>query len=272
MKKILQQTLFAATLLLMVASCKKEETKIYFEGGNSPVLTADRSAITLSSQNKTGQALALYWTNPNYTFTTGVSSQDVSYLIQFDTVGANFTSPTIQGISVSKNLSYTMTVSELNTLLTKLGLESDIPHNIEIRVVASIGGTVSRISSVLTFNDVVPYEDFAVEPPSTGQLFIIGSATPGGWGNPVPANQEMTALKKGLFQITVQLSAGNSYLFIPKNGDWSHKYGGLGANNTNNPLGDAFKPEGGDLLAPGTAGNYQVTVDFKTGKFSLTKL
>ena len=272
MKKIFQQTLLAVSILLMIGSCKKEETKIYYEGGTDPVLSADRSSISLSNLTKNDHAVTLSWTNPNYSFTTGPNSQDVTYLVQLDVAGAGFSSPTKQEVSISKDLSLKWTVSELNTLLTKMELAPDVPHDIEMRVVSSIKGAVSRNSNVLTFNDVVPFEDFAVTPPVSGQLFIVGDATPGGWGNPVPANQELTALQKGIFEITLQLTGDKSYLFLPVNGSWSAKYGGLGANNTNNPAGDAFKPEGGDLKAPAASGNYKINVNFKTGKFIVTKI
>ena len=273
MKKILQHSLFAAALVLMVASCKKEETKIYYEGGTDPVLTADRSAITLSSLTKNDQAIALSWTNPNYSFTTGVSSQDVSYLLQIDKTGNGFTGATKQEVSISKELGINMSVNELNTYLTKMELDPDVPHDIEMRIIASIKGAVPRTSNVLKFTGVVPYEDFAIIPPASGELYLVGDATPGGWGNPVPEPaQKFTTVKKGLFELTVALNGGKSYLFLPVNGSWSAKYGGLGANNTNNPDGDGFKPEGGDLKAPAASGNYKITVDFKTGKFKLTKL
>jgi hypothetical protein len=62
-----------------------------------------------------------------------------------------------------------------------------------------------------------------------------------------------------------------SYLLLPINGFWGAKYGGLGSNNTNNPDGDDFKPEGGDLRSPATPGTYKIVVDFQRGKFSLTR-
>ena len=110
-------------------------------------------------------------------------------------------------------------------------------------------------------------------PPASNQLFLVGSATNGGWNNPVPVpSQQFTQISSTLYEITVPLIGGGSYLFLPVNGDWSAKYGGLGSNNTNNPNGDDFKPQGGDLIAPAAGGNYKIQVDFQRGKFTLTKL
>ena len=98
----------------------------------------------------------------------------------------------------------------------------------------------------------------------------MGSATPGGWNNPVPVpSQQMTKVGATKFTITLALNGGQSYLLLPVNGDWSAKYGCMGGNNTNNPNGDNFKPSGGDMLAPSSSGTYTITVEFKTGKFTV---
>ena len=73
--------------------------KIYYEEGTAPVLTANRtSTIPLSFATQDNEAIKLNWTNPDYKFTTGVSSQNVTYLIEIDTTGANFTNPNRQSI------------------------------------------------------------------------------------------------------------------------------------------------------------------------------
>ena len=61
-------------------------------------------------------------------------------------------------------------------------------------------------------------------------------------------------------------------MFLPVNGSWNTKYGGIGANNTNNPNEDDFREGGGDLKAPPISGTYKIEVDFQRGKYKLTKL
>jgi hypothetical protein len=90
--------------------------------------------------------------------------------------------------------------------------------------------------------------------------------------------QKFTQVTPTLYEITVNLNGGGSYLFVPRYGNWTavppdpEKYGGTGANNTNNVNGDDFKPLGGDLLAPPATGTYKIVVDFQKGKFTVTKL
>jgi hypothetical protein len=94
-----------------------------------------------------------------------------------------------------------------------------------------------------------------------------------GGGDPELTTQKFTQVSSTLYVLSsIHLNGGGSYLFVPLYGDWNNKYGGVGANNTNNVNGDDFKPGGGDLLAPALTGDYKIEVDFQRGKFTVTKL
>ena len=272
--------LFFFISLFGIISCEKDENRIYYEEGTAPVLTASKTGtIPLAFATQDEEAVKLTWTNPNYKFTTGVSSHNVSYLIEIDTTGANFTNPNRQSIAVGQDLERTFTQSQLNDyLLNQLVLVPGISHNIEMRVTSRLGtNTLPLLSNVLSYS-VTPYSiPPKVTPPASGHLYLVGSATPGGdatgWNNPVPVpSQEFTQASPTLYEITIPLIGDKSYLFLPVNGSWAAKYGGLGANNTNNVNGDDFKPEGGDLKSPPVSGTYKIQVDFQRGKFTLTKL
>lgn len=272
-------TIISFLLLVFSWACKKEENKIFFEEGTPPVLSASKTGnIPLSFANKDLEAVKLSWTNPDYRFTTGPSSQGVTYQVEIDTTGANFTNPQRKILSISNDLSLTLSQHELNDyLLNQLQLTPATPHDIEFRVRSTIGAAIPLLSNVLKFT-VTPYAiPPKVDPPASGELYIVGSATPGGdatgWNNPVPVpSQKFTQVSPTLYEITIALHADKSYLFLPVNGSWAVKYGGLGANNTNNVNGDDFKIQGGDLKAPAISGNYKIQVDFQRGKFTLTKL
>src|SRR6476620_2876538 len=91
MKHIFKILTFSMMALVLWAY-KNDENRIYCEGGTAPVLQASASGTNpLLSTKKNEEAVRLSWNNPNYSFTTGVSSQDVTYTIQIDTTGANFT-------------------------------------------------------------------------------------------------------------------------------------------------------------------------------------
>jgi hypothetical protein len=267
-------------LVAMIWSCKKDENRISYEGGTPPALTASvTGTIPLSFANKDQQAIKLSWTNPDYQFTTGLNSQNVNYKVEIDTTGSNFTNPSRKVISISNDLSLTLTQNDLNDyLLNQLQLTSGASHNIEMRVTSSlVTDAVPLSSNVLKFA-VTPYAiPPKVTPPPSGELYIVGNATPGGdatgWNNPVPTpSQRFTKVSNTFYTLTVPLIADKSYLFLPVNGSWNTKYGGIGANNTNNPNEDDFREGGGDLKAPAVSGTYKIEVDFQRGKYKLTKL
>lgn len=283
MKNILKSILLFGIIAMAVSACKKSEVKNFFEGGEAPVLTASSTEIPLGFVTESEQAISFSWTNPDYKFTTGVSSQNVAYLLEFDTAGINFTGAKKKQVSFSGDLSKSFLQSEINDyLLNQLELAPNATHTIEVRVVASITGSPDTrlISNVLSFT-VRPYSiPPKVNPPAAATLYITGSATPASWmggGDPEVLSQKFTRVSETLYELTVNLNGGSSYLFVPRYGNWSavspdpEKYGFTGSNNGNNVNGDDFKAFGGDMLSPAAGGTYKIVVDFQRGKFSVTR-
>jgi hypothetical protein len=273
-------------LLLMVAvatgilSCEKDENRNYLENGTPPVLSATQTtSIPLSFATADNEAVTVSWTNPNYEFTTGTSSQDVSYVLEIDTVGAHFTNPKRQSVAISKDLSRTFKQSELNDiLLNQLQLTVGRPHQIEMRVTSTLVAASAPLKSNTLKFTVTPYAiPPKVAPPASGKLFITGGATPASWqcgcGEAELASQRFTQVSPTLYVLpSITLKAGESYLFLPQYGSWNAKYGFTGSGNANNVDGDDFKDGGNDIKAPAVTGNYKIEVDFQRGKFTVTKL
>ncbi len=271
-------TIFLSSLFIIaLLGCEKEDNKIFFQGGTNPVLKASSTtAMVLSAANASNAAIKFEWTNPEYRFNTGISSQDVVYILEVDTTGSNFTNPDRQQISISKDLEKNFTVKDLNAVLSKMNLQENIPHQMEFRVKSTIAGDIVPLYSNIIKITITPYLDVVVPIPASGKLFITGSATPGNWmggGDPELASQQFTQVNPSLYVInSIALNGGGSYLFVPVYGNWSNKYGFVGSGNSNNVNGDEFKAEGNDILAPAVSGNYKIEVNFKTGRFTVTKL
>lgn len=273
-----------ALLLLVTAtmfqSCKKDDNQIVFEGGTAPTLSANRAAnstIPMAFVNRDNEAITFMWTNPKYSFTTGVSSQDVAYTIEIDTAGANFTSANRRQLSVSKDLSRVITQGELNDILLNNMLLTPLKaYTLEVRVISNLVNNTSipqLISNSMRFT-ITPFAiPPKVDPPTSGELYLVGNASPGGWSNPVPVpSQKFTQVSPTLYELTVNIIGGGSLLFLPVNGSWSDKYGFDGPNNANNVNTDNLRRGGGDMLAPAVSGSYKITVDFQRGRFTFTKL
>jgi starch-binding outer membrane protein SusE/F len=281
--KLLFGTIFTAAIIL---SCKKDENKVYFEGGTPPLLSASSVApMVLLIANKDNPAITFTWTNPNYKFNTGVSSQNVTYILQVDTTGANFTNPKMQERSISNDLSVALTVKELNTFLTKLELAAGVSHNIEFRVKSTlVNGSVPLYSNVLKIS-INNYLDFVVEPPGTvaqqyldGNLWIVGDAVASGWSNPLPSPYDVSQKFSRVagpsdvlhYQATITFNATGGYKLIQTQGVWSTQYHAL--DGTAKLSGDFEKKDSDPQFPSPGAGNYKVEFNFQTGTYKLTKL
>jgi hypothetical protein len=205
----------------------------------------------------------------------------VTYYLQFDTMGANFSSPNMQTVGITSDLSNTFTVSQLNDILTNgLLLATGMTHNIQVRVEsflqpASSGTAPAGVLNSNSLNySVTPYEPPpAVAPPSTGTLYITGSATADGWmvaGQPASiAGQQLTQVSPTLYTITMSLIGGQQFLLVPAN-NWSNKY--ATSNASSSPTGGTFSYNASNNFnGPNSSGTYTVTFNFQTGNYTITQ-
>ena len=273
--------MFSAFLLIAVlCACKKDEKMVIFEQGTSPVLSSSiTSVIPLSYLTADDEAINLSWTNPDYTLNTGVSSYDVSYQIEIDTAGANFTNPNEKIIAVSKDLSISISQSDFNDyMLNQLQLAPSISHNLEIRVASFLIGNTGLLYSNVLKLTATPYTiPPKIAPPVSGTLFIVGSAVAGGWDNPISTThiptQQFTQVSNTLYQIpSIALVGGGEYKFIAVNGSWDNQWSIKTADDPSEINGGDMVFNGANILAPPISGNYKIEVDFQRGKFTVTAL
>jgi hypothetical protein len=283
--KYINKIILPALALVFLAACKKNEAEITYSGGTPPVLSANipnNSVLVLSPADSTNPGIAFSWTNPNYSFSNGISSLNVNYTLEIDTVGSNFTNPKLVQITIASALSTSFTVGNLNTqLFGFLTLQTGVPHNIAMRVVSFLNaGSIPLYSNTITYT-ITPYAiPPAVAPPSSGVLFLTGGATPDGWmvGGTAssvtsPVNQQMTVVpgSNGLiFTLTLSLIGGQQFLAVPVAGDWTNKYATADASS---PLtGDAFGYNAANNFnGPASSGTYTVTFNFQTGNYTIAQ-
>lgn len=273
MKKILLNIFPALVIALLVAGCQKDETKVVYEGGTSPVLSANlKDSIPLPVTDTTANAVTFSWTNPNYKFSNGISSLNVTYYLQIDTTGANFSSPVMQSPSFNGDLSTTFTVSSLNKLLANgMMLSTGKKHKVDIRIQSFLGSNaVPMYSNTLSFT-VIPFAPPPkIVPPSNGQLYIVGDATAGGWP-PLSVDKsqvQFTQVSPTMYKITLHLNGGKEYKLVAVPGEWAEQWSVKDADTL--PNGGDFVLNGANCIAPAASGLYDIVVNFQTGKFSVT--
>jgi len=275
MKNISKFVFLLFILTTLVWSCSKDENKIYFEGGTAPVLIANKTALSLSFATAADDAVTFSWTNPNYQFTTGISSQNVSYVLEIDTTGANFTNPNKKALAISQDLSLTISVGNFNDyLLNQLILVPAKPHNLDLRIKSTLtNSSVPLYSNILKYT-VTPYSiPPKVVPPTNGTLWIVGSAVASGWSNPLPApydvSQKFTKVSETVYTLTVPLIGGaNGYKLIQTQGNWDTQYHALDGTVV---TGGTFELKNSDpqFPAPAASGTYKITIDFQRGVYTV---
>jgi hypothetical protein len=225
-------------------------------------LASEKTTVTGTSATSTSHSNTFTWTSsfPGY---TGV----VTYVIQYDSAGKNFANPKqMAGYGGASVYMADVNQGDMNTTGLASGIAVGAAGKVDYRVKATTASGAIAYSNTVSVS-MTPFS------PVPANLFIVGDATPGGWNNPVPVpSQQFTKIDAYKFSITLGLNGGKSYLFLPVNGDWGHKYGFVGANNTNSVNGDDFKPEGGDMKAPAATGIYRILVDFQTNKWTVTSV
>ena len=276
MKNIFKIVL-SAFIIFGLWSCKKDEKKVIFEGGTAPVLqTSATGEIPMSFATQNAIAFSINWTNPEYQFNTGVSSLDVNYNILIDKTNA-FNSPEIKTVSVGTDLSKTFTQAEFDDiLLNQLSLDTGTNYTIYVRVDAFLTGGAKLLSSNTLTLTATPYAiPPKITPPASGNLYIVGDATPGGWPPLTndPNIQKFTKITGTLFELTININANGEYKLVEVPGQWDKQWSVQTEPAAGSPgtlSGDLYF-NGGNGRAPSQGGSYKITVDFQKGKYTFTK-
>jgi hypothetical protein len=220
------------------------------------LVPSSTAPVVLQVSNASNTAISFNWNASPY------GSGVIKYSIQFDTAGGTFANPQTRKVQTAYSTSFT--VSDLNSMAIAAGVIGGSTKNLVFRVVSYSGDYVAP----LAFSNNVPISVTTFTPvPST--LYIVGDATAGGWTNPVPVpSQQFSRINAVSYGIVINLTAGKSYLFLPLNGDWNHKYGGSSATG-GALLADGAVP-GSNTPAPAASGTYQIVVNFQTGTYTVT--
>jgi len=267
MKHILK--IFSPLLLLIVfvASCDKVKDLPKYESGVIPVLSATASTLAPAPADSNNSVITFSWTNPGFATDTATAK----YVLQIDSAGRDFSRAVSKTVIGKYNTSFT--AKELNTILIGFGFLFNRAYDVDIRLVASYGNNNDqKISNIIKLNFKTYVVPPKIAPPVTGRLFLVGSATQGGWNNPVPTpTQEFGKIDSVTYVGVFQLNGGAEYLMLPANGDWGNKFSV--ANNTVaglNAGGDFGFNLSDNFPGPSTSGLYKILVNFQTGKFTVS--
>ncbi|MEP6467567.1 MAG: SusF/SusE family outer membrane protein [Parafilimonas sp.] len=213
-KRIIYAITFCMIIFSIFSACKKTEDFSPKDINGALAVTASDSVIVLNEATATTTALTLNWTTgSNYK-----SGASITYVLQLDKEGNNFSSPLTNNIGKA-TYSIAYTTAALNTLLsTYWNATADTTFNLQARVYTIIGdGTMKGDTSDAINISVTPYL------PVSKSLYIIGSATATGWDASAADSLTPDATIPGEFHYTGTLTPGE-FKFITIRGSFLPSY------------------------------------------------
>jgi hypothetical protein len=160
--------------LLSLTACEKDEVRTVIQPGAAPTVTSSaKTNLELLQPNSANNAVTYSWTPVTF----GYASTAVTYSLQFDKKGGDFSSPVAfdAGTATTK----TLTVADLNSVYQSKGLVSaattPVATAVDMRVVASVGAAAPTVVSATTSVSATPYA-FCEQPAAARAWTIIGPA------------------------------------------------------------------------------------------------
>ena len=247
MKKLILKLTYVTALFAFMQSCDDVE-RVYYNDAAETVLSLSDDNLTLSEDNGTNEILTLTWSDPDYGFDAAAL-----YSVQMDVQGGDFSNPQI--ISVGSSLEKTFTVEELNSKLLSLSMTPAEEGVAIIRIKATLSEYQEIFSNTVNLN-VTPYSSLL---DLSTNLGVVGSATPGGWGNEnIPDLQFYTTSMTDVYVAYVSLRDGE--IKFRNNNDWSENWGDDGIDGTLDPYGANI---------PVSAGSYKIEVNFSNMTYTM---
>lgn len=247
MKKLILKLTYVIALFAFIQSCDDVE-RVYYNDAAETVLSLSDNNLTLSEDNGANEILTLTWSDPDYGFDAAAL-----YSVQMDVQGGDFSNPQI--ISVGSSLEKTFTVEELNAKLLSLSMTPSEEGVAIFRIKATLSEYQEIFSNTVNLN-VTPYSSLL---DLSTNLGVVGSATPGGWGNEnIPDLKFYTTATTDVYVAYVTLRNGE--IKFRNNNDWSENWGDDGNDGTLDSYGANI---------PVSAGTYKIEVNFSSMTYTM---
>ena len=247
MKKIIYKLTYLTALFVLFYSCDDVE-RVFYNDGAETVLTLSDDNLDLNEENAANEILTLTWTQPDFGF-----SAAALYSVQIDVQGGDFSNPQI--ISVGGAFDKTFTVEELNAKLLSLSMVPNEEGVASFRIKATLSEYQEIYSNTVNIS-VTPYSSLLDLSTSLG---VVGSATPGGWGNENILDLPFYATATTNVYVAY-VTLRNGEIKFRNNNDWSENWGDDGADGT-------LDSYGANIAV--SAGTYKIEVNFSSMTYTM---
>ena len=247
MKKIIYKLTYLTALFAFIYSCDDVE-RVYYNDAAETVLSLSDDNLVLNEENAANEILTLNWTEPDFGF-----SAAALYSVQIDVQGGDFSNPQI--ISVGGAFDKTFTVEELNAKLLSLSMLPNEEGVASFRIKATLSEYQEIYSNTVNIT-VTPYSSLLDLSTSLG---VVGSATPGGWGNENILDLPFYATATTNVYVAY-VTLRNGEIKFRNNNDWSENWGDDGADGT-------LDSYGANIAV--SAGTYKIEVNFSSMTYTM---
>lgn len=224
--KIFSKIIFPVLALLFLwGACTKEETQALLSPSAALSATLSANSLVLAKDNAATDALTVSWATPSFGFAAAPT-----YNVFVDKKGNNFAKAV--AISAGTDLKKVFKTSELNSILTGLGLQPGTAGDLDFKVECLIGAATKYVSPIINLN-ATPYSEKLDLSTIWG---VVGDATANGWNGPDQPVYKTAVANELVAYVT--LVDGN--IKFRTNNDWALNLGGsagkLAVNGDNIPV------------------------------------
>lgn len=242
-------------LLTMLLACEEDiqKTELSDEITANTLNEPSAASRVLGFDNRDEIFDTFEWTKPDFGF-----EADITYRLQMDLEGSNFTNPV--NLVNTSDLTASPTVSVVNNALLGKGAEPDEAITVEFRIASTINPNIEPIYSNVTSVSITPYE--VSFPP----IYIIGDAQSWNLGSAL----ELTSTGPGTYQGTGLFQADGKFRFFATP-SWDAEQWGwsfFSAGDIPEVLADGADGDS-NFLFEGETGVYTIMVDLNSSTITL---
>lgn len=248
MKNLFKTLLFAASAVLGLSACEKDEERLVVQPGGALALTASAPTVALKSEDAAKDAVTFSWSPASYGYAAAVT-----YTVQVDKKGGDFKAAS--EFAVGNATKKTFTVGDFNALLIKLGVPAGSAGQVDVRVKSDISPSVASLLSGTSTVSGTPYL-VVIQYPA---LYVPGSHQ--GWA-PDKAPTIVSVKDNKVYEGYVNFPGGTTAFKFTPAPNWDSDYGDAGSGK--------LKIKGADLQVVGD-GYYLIKADLNALTWSATK-
>jgi len=240
MKRIFKPLFALAVVFAGVVACEDNDEEFSLDTNSSGelVIAPESASFEVTEDNLDEQAERFAWNDIEFSLPTAVT-----YRVELDTVGGNFSNP--QSLAETSGTNASITFGQINDAVLALGGINDVEANYLVRVAGyTADAGVDPVASEPITVSVEPFEGYPYE-----ILYLVGAATAPGWDNGSGNGQVNPPLYPAIDATTNTYYYsgyfnGDAFKILSDLGNWQPQYGvrngAVGVNDGNGSDPDVF--------------------------------